>query len=192
MDSALIVSSAQKGTSFILEMLNAAEIREVATAATCGEARRMLLEREFDLIIINAPLKDETGESFSRHIASDGLAQVILIVKSEYFDEISAICEEDGVLTVAKPVNRTIFWSALKLAGSAQKQLQRVQAENDSLKQRIEDIRITDRAKYMLISTMNMSEQDAHRYIEKQAMDKRTTKRAIAEEILKEYGDKNN
>ena len=187
MDSALIVSNLDMATSFIHEMLVAAAIREIIVAKSCSETRRLILEREFDLIVINAPLSDESGESLSRHIASKGIAQVMLVVKSEYFDAISAACEDDGVLTVAKPVNRSVFWSALKLAGAAQKQLKRVQEENSRLKQRIEDIRIVDRAKYLLISYMSMSEQEAHRYIEKQAMDLRSTRKEIAEGILKRY-----
>ena len=187
MDNALIVSGSSAGTTYIMDMLNAASIRDSTSLKTCGEARRLLLARKFDIVIINAPLKDESGESFSRYIASKSISQVILIVKSELFDEISAVCEDDGVLTVSKPVNRAVFWSALKLASSAQKQLMRVQAENNRLKQRIEDIRIVDRAKYLLISYLTISEQDAHRYIEKQAMNLRITRRAVAEEIIKKY-----
>ena len=189
MDSALIVSSSTIGITFINEMLNAASIREIAAAKSCGEARRLLLEREFDLVVVNAPLSDESGEDLSRYVASKSMSQVILIVKSEYFDEVSAICEGDGVLTVSKPVNRTVLWSAIKLASSAQKQVRRVQDENNKLKQKIEDIRIVDRAKCLLISYLKMSEQEAHRHIEKQAMDLRSTRRIVAEGILKTYED---
>jgi len=187
MESALIVSSNEKAVELFTQLLNAASIDQIAALSTAAQARRLLLERDFDLVLINAPLRDETGESLARHIASKGLSQVILIVKSEHFEALSAVCEQDGVLTVAKPVNKTLFWSALTLAKSAQNRVKRVQAENAKLKQRIEDIRVVDRAKWILISHMNMSEQDAHRYIEKQAMDMRSTKRAIAEAILKTY-----
>ena len=44
-----------------------------------------------------------------------------------------------------------------------------------------------DRAKCVLIQYLNMTETQAHRYIEKQAMDLRTTRRQIAEGILKTY-----
>ena len=187
MESVLIVSNSDKGTAFILEMVNAASFRDITVLKTCGEARRLLLSREFDLAIVNAPLGDESGESLSRHIASNDMAQVILVVKSEFFDAVSAVCEEDGVLTVSKPVNRNVFWSALKFAGSTQKRLGRIQAENSRLKQKIEDIRIADRAKCLLISYLKMSEQEAHRHIEKQAMDLRLSKRAVAEGIIKTY-----
>jgi response regulator NasT len=138
-------------------------------------------------VIVNAPLPDESGEGLSRYIASKSESQVILVVKSEFFDAISAVCEEDGVLTISRPVDKSIFWSALTLAKSAQNRIKRIQAENVQLKQKIEDIRIVDRAKYILISYMKMNEKEAHRYIEKQAMDLRSTKRAIAEGILKTY-----
>ena len=184
-ESALIVSSTEKGTAFFTALLNAASVRSITALQSCGEARRLLLERTFDIIIINAPLHDESGETLSRQIASQGISQVILVVSSKYFDAISAVCEDDGVLTIAKPLDKAVFWSALSLARSAQNKIKRMQAENTQLKQKIEDIRIVDRAKCILISYRNMSEKEAHKHIEKQAMDLRVTKRIIAEEILK-------
>lgn len=189
MDSALIVSASEKGTAFFAQMLSAASIGQVTALTTCAEARRLLLERDFDLVLINAPLQDESGESLARHIAAKGAGQVILAVKSEIFEQVSAVTGEEGVLTVAKPVNRQMFWAALQLAKSAGARLKRMQTENGRLKQKIEDIRIVDRAKCVLISYLGMSEAEAHRYIEKQAMDMRTTKRAIGEGILKTYED---
>ena len=187
MESALVVSGTEKNIDFFTGMLNAASVNHIATLQSGGEARRLLLKLDFDLVIVDAPLRDESGESLSRNIASKSASQVILLVKSEHFDAVSAVCEDDGVLTISKPVHSAVFWSALKLAGSAQRRLKCMKDENSRLKQKIEDIRIISRAKCLLISYINMSEQEAHRYIEKQAMDMRTTKRAIAEGILKTY-----
>jgi len=50
------------------------------------------------------------------------------------------------------------------------------------------EIRLVNRAKWLLISELKMTEPDAHRYIEKQAMDRCVSKRRIAEEIIKTYG----
>jgi len=187
MESALIVSGTEKSITYFTEILSEAAIEHIIAVKTCGEARRLLLERDFDIVIINAPLRDESGELLSRHIAVKGISEVILVAASEYFDAVSANCENDGVLTISKPINRAVFWSALKLARAAQNRFKRVQTENSKLKQKIEDIRIIDRAKCILISYLNMNEQEAHRYIEKQAMDMRLTKRAVAEGILKTY-----
>ena len=183
----MIISYADKGTDFFIGLLNEASVNQVSAIRTCGEARRLLLERDFDLVIINAPLQDESGEGLARFIASKGVSQVMLVVKSEFFDAVSAKCENDGVLMISKPINKAIFWSALMLAKSMSNRIKSMQAEKVSLLQKIEDIRIVDRAKCILISRMNMSEQEAHRYMEKKAMDIRATKRSVAERILKEF-----
>ena len=189
MESALIVSCIEKNTAFFTDMLNAASVNQITALNNAGGARRLLLERDFDLVIIDSPLQDESGERMSRHIASKGLSQVILAVKGEYFDAVSAVCEDDGVLVISKPVTKEIFWSVLSLAKSVKNRIKRIQAENAQLKQKIDDIGIINRAKCLLISYLNMSEQEAHRYIEKQAMDMRTAKRTIAEGILKMYAN---
>ena len=51
----------------------------------------------------------------------------------------------------------------------------------------MEDIRFVNMAKCFLIEKLKMTEQEAHRYIEKQAMDRCVTKRVIAENILSTY-----
>ena len=187
MESALIVTGSDKSAGYFKDFLTTASITLIETVQSCAQARRIVVERDFDLMLINAPLPDESGESLARDIAAHGISQVILVVKNEYYDAVSAACENDGVLTVAKPTNKALFWSALMLAKSSSNRIKRMKAENQLLKQKIDDIRIVDRAKCILISHINMSEQEAHRYIEKQAMDMRTTKRAVAEAILKTY-----
>ena len=188
MESALIVTHTEKSTAFFTEILNQDSCERIVAIRSSSEARRLLLEQDFDLVIINAPLQDESGESLSRHIASKGISQVILVVKSEYYDEVSEATENEGVLVIAKPLNRSIFWTVLKLAKSAQNRLKRMQAESKKLQQKIEDIRLVDRAKCILISHLSITEQEAHRFIEKRAMDLRTTRKLIAEEVLKTYG----
>jgi response regulator NasT len=186
-ENALLVSSSEKDAALFTGFLKAASINQVTVLPSCDSARKLIQKQDFDLIIVDSPLPDESGESFSRQAAAKGVSQVILMVRSEFFDSVSAACEEDGVLTIAKPVDKSLLWSALSLAKSVQSRVKRIQAENTQLKQSIEDIRIIDRAKCILISFMKMSEQEAHRYIEKQAMDIRSSRRFVAEGILKRY-----
>jgi len=186
MESALIVSNSEKDAALYTGFLKAASVNQVTSLQSCDSARRLILKQDFDLIIVDSPLEDESGESFSRQ-AAKGVSQVILLVESGSFDSVSAACEDDGVLIIAKPVDKSLLWSALSLARSVQNRVKRILAENAQLKQKIEDIRIIDRAKLILISSMKMSEQEAHRYIEKQAMDIRSSRRIVAEGILKRY-----
>jgi two-component system, response regulator PdtaR len=187
MDSALIVSCIEKDTAYFTELLSAASIRHIISLNSVDNAQKQILQEDFDLVIVNAPLRDESGENFSRYLASKGASQVILLVKNECFNSVLSSCEDDGVCVIPKPVEKAVFLSVLSLVKSAQSSIKRIQNENAQLKQKIEDIRIIDRAKCILISIMKMNEQEAHRYIEKQAMDIRSTKRIVAEGILKLY-----
>jgi response regulator NasT len=187
LDSVLIVSGTEKGTTFFSELLEAASIGQVVTAESCGEARRLLGKNGFDLVIVNAPLRDENGDELTFEIAGREMAQIILVVSREHYDTIAHRCEDSGVLAVARPINRAIFQAVLSLTKIVQNKTKQLQEENLRLRQRIEDIRIIDRAKCILISYMGLSEPEAHRAIERQAMDMRTSKRTVAEEILKTY-----
>jgi len=187
MESALIVSTSEKDASLFSALLNEAEISVIKNVQSCESANKIILKQNFDLVIIDPPLSDESGESFSRYIAGKGISQVILIVKEESFDSIFAEYDKDGILTISKPIDKIGFRSVLSIVKTVQSRVKRIQEENAQLKQKIADIRIIDRAKCLLISCMKMSEQESHRYIEKQAMDMRSSKRLVAEGILKRY-----
>ena len=187
MESGLIIASTEKSFASIADLLRAHFISDFVYARSGGEGRRVLLEREYNLVFISAPLPDESGEDLARQIASSEVSQVILAVKSEIFESVSSVCEGNGVLTIAKPINREILRQALGLAKTMHARFLRFRSENEDLKQKIENIRIIDRAKNILISSCKMSEHEAHRYIEKKAMDTRTSKHAVSERIIYDY-----
>ncbi|MCL2069780.1 MAG: ANTAR domain-containing protein [Treponema sp.] len=187
MESALVITSTEKSFASIAELLRAHYISDLVYARSGGEGRRVLLEREYGLVFVSAPLSDESGEELARQIAVSDLSQVILAVKSEMYESVSAVCEGDGVLTIAKPINREVLRQALSMARTMRARFSRVKSENTELKQKIEEIRIVDRAKSILISSCRMSEHEAHRYIEKKAMDTRSSKRSVSEKIIEDY-----
>lgn len=187
MEQALIISSSKKTAVFLTEMLHAADIEHITTLTSANSARRLLVEKQFDLCLINAPLIDETGEDLALGLAAQGYCEVLLLVKNEHYEEISRRMENEGVMTLPKPFSRQLLWNTLKLASTMHKRILCMQQEQKRLLQNIEDIRIIDRAKCILIANFSMQEHDAHRYIEKTAMDMRMTKREVAEELLRLY-----
>ena len=56
-----------------------------------------------------------------------------------------------------------------------------------SVEEKMEEIRLVNRAKWLLIEQLKMTESDAHRYIEKQAMDRCVSRREIAQNIIRIY-----
>ncbi|MDD6032115.1 MAG: ANTAR domain-containing protein [Oscillospiraceae bacterium] len=187
MESVLIVSAGDKARQVLLELARLSGLCSSASVTSCSDARRLLLESGFDLIIINTPLPDEFGHDFAVMAAESSGAGVILVVKAEMADEISQKVEDAGVFVVEKPINRQMFFQSVKLVGAARRRLQGLKNENVKLKHKIEEIRMVDRAKCLLIQHQNLTEAQAHRYIEKQAMDRRLSRREIAQSILDTY-----
>ena len=86
-----------------------------------------------------------------------------------------------------KPTSKPIIITALSWLSSAREKLRKTEKKTLSIEEKMEEIRIVNRAKWLLISELKMDEQGAHRYIEKQAMDRCIPKKVIAEEIIKTY-----
>ncbi len=187
MQTALVVTVGQKSISFFSDILKEASFYQITNVNTCSEARRIIMQYDYDLVIINAPLKDETGERLSKDISALGKSQVILVVSSTHFEQVSSVVEDYGVFTVSKPINRVTLWAILKLVKATQSRVRIIAKENKKLKNKIEDIKLIDRAKCTLISCMGIDEERAHRYIEKEAMDSRKSRQEIAKEIIKKY-----
>ena len=66
--SVLIVSGTQKGAAYITELLSPREFAPMTTALSGGDARRLLLRRSYDLVVINTPLPDEFGHELAEYI----------------------------------------------------------------------------------------------------------------------------
>lgn len=187
MKSALIVTYSEKGIEIITDILDTIDCLEVRVSKTCPQARGMIMENDYDIVIINSPVYDETGEIFAVQSISRGVSQVLLIVKKEDYEYISNQVEEYGIVTISKPINKELLESCLKLMKSTNIKLEKYEKENAKLKKQLEDIKLVDRAKFILITHLNMSETEAHKYIERESMNTRKSKRTIAENILKTY-----
>ncbi len=185
--SVLIVTGTEKGISFITEMLDPVLYNPVIPLKSAGEGRRMLITNKFDLVVINTPLTDEFGYEFALTVAEKKDSEIILIVKNEMFDEISYRVEDYGILTVSKPLSKPFFHQVLKLCAATSEKLKIFKTENLRLQGKLEEQRTVDRAKWALMQYLSMSEAQAHRYIEKQAMDMRISKISLAENIIKTY-----
>ena len=82
---------------------------------------------------------------------------------------------------------RALLFGAVKLAQAANRRIMGLQRQNNILQQKIDDIRLVDRAKCALIQYRLLTEPEAHKYIEREAMDSRRTRREVAQAILRMY-----
>ena len=187
MSNVLIVSSSQKSCEFLSGFIKENFGETVKILKSGSDARRTINEMDFAVIIINTPLSDEFGHELAMSFTEMSSAGIVLIVKNDLADEIAEQVEDYGVLTMPKPINRVLFHQTLKLAFSTHARVMGFKKETMQLQTKIEEMRLVDRAKYALMQYLSMSEKEAHRYIEKQAMDMRVSKHVIAEGILKSY-----
>ena len=185
--SILIVSATDKFTSAFADLLPETRYSPVHTAASVNAAERILAEKTFDFVIINAPLPDDMGTRFAIDTSTSKQSAVLLLVKSDVHAGIHDKVAEYGVFTLSKPTSKPTMVHALNWMESARERLRQFEKKSLSIKEKMAEIRLVNKAKWILISELKMNEPDAHRYIEKQAMDRCITQQTIAEEIIKTY-----
>ena len=182
--SVLVVSAAAKFHTSLRELLPEDRYAPLCAASSVAEARRVLLERPFDIVIISAPLPDEFGTKLALHIIDKSSAGVLLLVKAEHYPDLSARLSPQGILLLQKPTSPPLLLQSLQLLCGTRERLRRMEQKTATIEEKMAEIRLVNRAKWQLIDQRGMTEQDAHRYIEKQAMDRCVTRRAVAEDIL--------
>jgi response regulator NasT len=185
--SVLLVSSSAKLNGSLLDLLPESRYQPVTVVSDVTSARQRLLESAFDIVIINTPLPDDFGTRLALDICENSGTGVLLLVKSEHYPDINARVSPYGVLTVSKPTSTQVITQSMQLLCGTRERLRRMEQKTASVEEKMEEIRIINRAKWLLIEQLKMTENQAHRYIEKQAMDRCVTRRAIAENILSTY-----
>lgn len=184
--SALIVSKTEKTADTLAAILTSNQFSKVLKAGSAGEARRTVLKQHVDVVIINTPLADDFGTQLAMDLSEKNLG-VMVFVKKDIYDQVSYKLEEYGIVTLPKPVERTALNQSLKILKAMGVKLAKLEAQKSSLESKMREIRLVNRAKWILISQLSMSEEEAHRYIEKEAMDACVKKSEIAENIIKTY-----
>ena len=182
--SVLVVSAAEKFNAALLPLLPASGFEPVTVVSDISSAKRAVLQRTYDLVIINAPLPDDMGVRFAIDAGSQSDAIALLLVREAFYAELTARLTPYGVFTMLKPTSAARMATALHWMASARERLRRNETKALSLQEKMEEIRLVNRAKWILIEQRGMDEPTAHRYIEKQAMDRCVTRRTVAQEIV--------
>ncbi len=185
--SVLVVSAAEKLNIALSSLLAEAHCSPVRIVTHVSAAERAWSDQQFDFVLVNSPLPDDAGLRFAIDAGGAAGTVVLLLARAELYDDVRDKVAEHGVFTLAKPVNRAALALALDWMSSARERLRRMEKKTLSVEEKMEEIRLVNRAKWLLISELKMDEPPAHRYIEKQAMDRCISKKEVAEEIVRTY-----
>ena len=179
----LIVSASDAFARSLLMILPKPKYKPT-TVSNAADAKRKFLERIFDVVIVNAPLPDEFGSEFTFDICDEYGTCAMLFVQQELYPDVNAKATPRGVCVLSKPTAGQIVLQNLAFLCGVRERLRKLEKKTASVEEKMKEIRIINHAKLLLVEQLKMTEADAHRYIEKQAMDRCVTKREIAETII--------
>ena len=93
------------------------------------------------------------------------------------------------MLVLPNNAPEALIVQTIRLLAAVRIQLEQMQHKTEKLEAKVADIRIINRAKLLLVQHLQMTEAEAHKYIEKQAMNTSKPRRTIAENIIRTYED---
>ena len=183
MENVLIVSggkSAQAISDLITEYY---PDWQQSAALTLKEAKLLLSQREFDMLVINDCSEDST--EFVRYVSECSDTGVVMLVSADDLPDALALSKQTGAAVVRKqPLNRSTFEYSLGLVSGLRKRLLGGTSMPDKT---ASELRTIGRAKVALMHYLKFSEEQAHRYLEKQAMDLRIPINEVALRVIKMY-----
>ena len=184
----LLVSLSEKFNNEIGSLIqDSFSADQVDFASSAGEARRKLLEKTYDAVIVNAPLRDEFGSRLCMDASVSSGTVAALFAATEVYDEIVQKVTPHGVFVIRKPAAKQTIAQSFSLLISARERLRTVEKKAGKAESKLDEFKTVNRAKWLLIDIENMSEDEAHKYIEKAAMDSGITKKQAAQMIIEKY-----
>lgn len=185
--SVLILSASEKFRDALLPLLPEFSCSPVRTVPSVSAAERETAQRSFDFLFVNCPLPDDPGVRFAVDSCRNGSTVALVFVAAELYDQVQAQATQRGVYTLPKPTPRGALVRALVWMSATRERLRSLEKKVQPIEEKMEEIRLVNRAKWLLISELKMSEPDAHHYITRRAMDRCVPKREVAEEIIRLY-----
>lgn len=156
---------------------------------TDGVHMRSIDAENYDIIIISTPLEDEFGLDLAAELHKKTSAALIILTKGELAEEVQSKVKFTGAYVIGRPCTKSALLQAIKFAEVAGESLKRLTEEKNRLERQLEDIKIINKAKACLMEYLKLTEEQAHRQIQKQAMDLRKTQKQVAEDILLMYAN---
>ena len=166
------------------EMLEEEGFDVVGEASDGDAALRLAEERSPDLVIMDIKMPGMDGLTAAERIAERDLAAVLILTAFSQKDLVTRAAEAGALGYLVKPFQKSDLLPAIDIALARHQQMATVKAEAKDLSEQLATRKTVDRAKGKLMDLEGISEADAFRRLQKQAMDERRSMREVAEEVL--------
>ena len=166
----------------LVEMLQDAGYEVVAQASNGQEAIDFANEHKPDLAILDVKMPVLDGISAAEKIIS--VSPVLMLTAFSQKDLIDRANDAGAMAYVVKPFTINDLLPAIEISISRHRQMKSLEAEVADLYDRLETRKVIDRAKGILMKALNLSEPEAFSWIQRAAMDRRITMKAVAEAVI--------
>ena len=171
----------------LAEMLAEEGYDVVGQAGDGEQAVRLARELRPDLVVMDVKMPRVDGITAAQEIADDRIAPVVILTAFSQRDLVERASAAGAMAYLVKPFSATELVPAIEVARGRFAQLAALSDEVDGLTDQLATRKAVERAKAMLQQSLDLSEPDAFGWIQRTAMDLRTSMRDVAERIV-EHG----
>jgi len=168
----------------LAEMLSEEGYVVAGEAADGEQAVEQARKLRPDLVIMDVKMPKVDGITAAKQIVDERIAPVVMLTAFSQRDLIEQARDAGAMAYLVKPFARHELVPAIELAVSRFAEKRALEDEVATLAERLETRKLIDRAKGLLMAKQNMTEPEAFRWIQRTAMDRRTTMKAVSEAII--------
>ena len=183
-NSILVVSSSQSMEQLVRRVLFGKSHPVIDYRKTCTLARRALLENKYDIVIIDCPLSEEIGYDFAMDICEEYDASVLIVTPPEIYDDVMEYVSDRVILALSKPLSEELLVRGVRFLSAIQNRMKHYENKVASVEDKMEELKLVNRAKMLLMEKKHITESEAHRLIMKEAMDHSVGKKYVARSII--------
>ena len=172
----------------LVEMLREEGYEVVGEAGDGDQAVQLAEELHPDLVILDVKMPKRDGIEAASDIARQRIAPVVILTAFSQRELVERARDAGAMAYLVKPFAKRDLVPAVELAISRFAELQALESEVAGLTERLETRKLIERAKGLLMAKQGMAEPEAFRWIQRTAMDRRTTMKAVAEVVVESLG----
>jgi response regulator NasT len=166
----------------LVEMLTEAGYQVVGQGVNGQEAIELANTHKPDLMILDVKMPVLDGISAAEKIID--ICPVLMLTAFSQRELVERARDTGVMAYVVKPFTINDLLPAIEISISRYRQMKSLETEVADLYERLETRKIVDRAKGILMKTMNLSEPESFSWIQKTAMDRRISMKAVAQGII--------